>query len=73
MQFGGFRLLNEEKLDRKYHNGNDYVQKLGICEGFLDIPKSFEDVTKYNGTLAHKTNFGFERNVIATPVSSNLK
>ena len=36
---------------------------LGTCEGVkVDIPKGFEDASKYNGTLAHKTQHDFNPN-----------
>ena len=70
MQYRGFRLLNKTSLHEKYQTENAYTQMLGVCpNNHVDIPKGFEDVAKYNGTLAHKTNFGFDRNVYVASVS----
>ena len=56
MQYGGFLLSNHSNLEEKYDSGHAYTQLIGMCEGFkVDIPKGFEDASKYNGTLAHKT------------------
>ena len=47
-----------------------YTQNIGFCDGVkVDIPKGFEDTSKYNGTLAHKAQHSFgEANVYLTTV-----
>ena len=73
MQYGGFLLSNHSNLEEKYDSGHAYTQFIGTCEGVkVDIPKGFEDASKYNGTLAHKTQHDFNpngamRRVIAKP------
>ena len=68
MQYGGFRFDNKTALDKGPKIRYDYLQDLGQCGSYVDIPIGYEDVIRYNGTLAHKTNFGFDRNVIITSV-----
>ena len=63
MQYGGFLLSNYSSLEEKYDSGHAYTQFIGTCEGVkVDIPKGFEDASKYNGTLAHKTQHDFNPN-----------
>ena len=63
MQYGGFLLFNHSNLEEKYDSGHAYTQLIGMCEGVkVDIPKGFEDASKYNGTLAHKTQHDFNPN-----------
>ena len=63
MQYGGFLLSNHSNLEEKYDSGHAYTQTIGGCEGVkIDIPKGFEDASKYNGTLAHKTQHDFNPN-----------
>ena len=70
LQYHGFFLKNNAELEEKYYNGDDYIQNVGICNGLrFDIPKGFEDTSKYNATLAHKINCNFEPNVFAIVVS----
>ena len=69
MQYGGYRFLNNTRLDKEQKSGGAYTQHVGICKGVVvDIPKGFEDSSKYNGTLAHKTNMNFDSNVFAASV-----
>jgi len=78
MQYGGFRLLNNSKLDQKFRRDEaspafgSYTQNIGFCDGVkVDIPKGFEDTSKYNGTLAHKAQHSFgEANVYLTTVDT---
>ena len=45
---------------------------IAYCENRFDIPKGFEDVAKYNGTLGHKANHNFNENVINSYVRQTL-
>ena len=63
MQYGGFLLSGNSDIGDKYDSGHAYTQLIGMCKGFkVDIPKGFEDASKYNGTLAHKTQHDFNPN-----------
>ena len=40
------------KLDEKFQDDGAYTQRIGFSDGVrVDIPKGFEDILKYNGTL----------------------
>ena len=57
-------------LDEASPAFGSYTQNIGFCDGVkVDIPKGFEDISKYNGTLAHKAQHSFgEANVYLTTV-----
>ena len=53
---------------------NAYRHAIEFGTGILDIPRGYEDTLRYNGTLGHKANHSFNRNIFISNVSlSNLK
>ena len=48
---------------------NAYRHNIGFGTGNLDIPRGYEDTQKYNGTLGHKANHSFNKNVFISYVS----
>lgn len=71
-QYGGYRLYGPYR--HKNVRGNreaQYKHSVGVCDVVLDIPEGYEDVSKYNGTLAHKCNHNFLPNVDHYFVSNN--
>ena len=67
MQYGGYRFNTREELllyNLAIHPNSSYKHWIGFGDGRIDIPKGFEGVAQYNGTLGHKTNHSFDANVI---------
>ena len=71
-QHAGLRFLNGKKMPLKYQQtGYPYSQAGCYCEGVIfDIPKGYEDIKTYNGSMAHKINHSFDYNVMYECVST---
>ncbi len=69
-QYGGFRLhLGKLLPDNREIPGRPYRHKVGYCDEIIDFEQWMTDATKYNCTLAHKTNHDFDNNVESLPVT----
>ena len=71
-QYGGYRLhTGAYNLPNKIAQNppNAYRHNIGFGTGLLDIPRGYEDAQKYNGTLGHKANHSFDKNVFISYVS----
>ena len=56
---------------RYQQKGHPYAQNGCFCKGiFFDIPKGYENIKTYNGSMGHKINHSFDHNAIFTCVSN---
>ena len=58
-QYGGYRMDRSQHLPIQISSNGQYRHNIGLGRGVLDIPSGYENIDKYNGTMAHKFNHIF--------------
>lgn len=72
--YGGYRMKRGVNLpENLILPGIPYSHSIGLCEMAVDIPKGYTDITKYNGTMAHKINHNFDNSIKYSYVSEKCK
>ena len=62
--YGGYRMDQSTSIPKDLViPGTPYRHSIGLCGMVADIPKGYTDITKYNGTMAHKMNHNFDNSI----------